>query len=1000
MYKKMVSILLVFLLVLPFVPDDTEISEAKPKGHPLSKTTNLKQSTLKNQTILGDLIITPAAGKNITLENVKVLGKTYIRGKAPDTLELSDTTLRTLIVKTPSHSPLITVSGKSLVHEAFVNAQATLIESEITSKGFHNVTVHPASSKEGKVTLYGDFNTITTASDGNKNKKSQLELHGISERLILNALSNVTLTDEGVVKELEVTSKARHSAITGDGLIQKAKLQSPIEVNGEKTEDPDTFVTPWSLVWNDEFNNTEIDRSKWGFEIGNGFTDANGEFVSGWGNNEKQYYTDRPENAKTEDGQLVITAKEEEYEGFSYTSARLRTKGLFSKTYGKFEMKASLPTGKGYWPAFWMLPEDDLYGGWAASGEIDILEAKGSRPHEAIGTIHYGETWPNNKYTGAEYTFENGSTIADEHVYSVEWEPGEIRWYVDGILTQTQDNWYSKETNASANHTYPAPFDQPFHMLLNLAIGGNFDGDPTEDTMFPQSMNVEYVRVYDLTGRPYQTPELPVVEAEPLPEDAKLPLEDGNLIYNNGFDQEWDGVEGIDGVPNTDYWYFLTLPDFGGQAAVTIDSLDDRSFAKVDIQNGGNQPYAVQLIQDASIGKGRYYKVSFDAKSTNARDINVKISGDADRDYATYSNSQSYSLTDQVETYEMVFQMTEETDIAARLEFNLGLSTLPVWVGNVRIEETTPSEMDTDASKPALPDGNLVYNGTFDQGFPDRLLFWNRIDTEEAASIQVDPDSRVVNAQVLEETADAQDVQLIQKGIQLQEEQEYELTFDAKADIPREIKVELRSQDGNVTYSGQSIPLTTDWAANSMSFTMPEATDLDSQLIFHLGGKPVKMELDTISLKKVGGPVNPLPLENGGFDNGLEPWQSYIHFDAQASVQHTDSQAHILIDQEGQEPWSVQFFQDNLVLEPNKEYNLSFEAQSTVDRSMEVTIENAEYTRFLSETIELKENSTRYEFTVQTPTSDPVSLKFLLGKAGSPIGEHDIVIDNVELKQQ
>ncbi|WRP07167.1 carbohydrate binding domain-containing protein [Rossellomorea aquimaris] len=987
MIKKAVTSFTAACLIMSLTPGNIgKATQHKEKPY------HLKDSTLKDKTIKGDLVITPDAGTDITFENVTVLGKTLIKGKAPESVQLTDSQLHSLSVKAPGHPTKITASGESKVEETLLDGNVLLEENEITSVGFQDVTVSASTVKTKKADLEGEFDTITTTG---KKGQAHVELDGIAERLILNAFSSVSLTSDGLVKELYVSKAGKGSVIDGDGSVEKATLNSAIVFNGNETSDASSFVTPWSLMWNDEFNQVEIDRSKWTFEIGNGFTDANGTFVPGWGNNEKQYYTDRPENARTEDGKLLITAKKEEYEGYSYTSARLKTKGLFSKAFGKFEMKASLPVGKGYWPAFWMLPEDDQYGGWAASGEIDILEAQGSNPHEAIGTIHYGETWPNNKYTGAHYAFENGSTIADEHVYSVEWEPGEIRWYVDGKLRQTQNNWYSKGTGTSANFTYPAPFDQPFHMLLNLAIGGNFDGDPTEDTMFPQSMDVDYVRVYDLTGRPYKTPELPVFEQAPLPDEAKQPLEDGNLIYNNGFDQEWEEVDGIAGVPNTDHWYFLTVPEFGGKANVSIDQLDSVNYAKVNIDKPGNQPYSVQLIQDASIGKGRYYRVSFDAKSSEPRPINVKVSGGAERGYSSYSNSESFPLTNQLESYEMVFQMTEENDLAARLEFNVGLSTLPVWIGNVRVEEIPPVQVDPDASKPALPDGNLVYNGTFDQGFPDRLLYWNLIDTENAASMAVDPDERSFSAQVSNETAD---VQLAQKGIQLQSESEYKLTLDASAESDREIQIEMRSKDGEVSYAKEVLTVTHDVGSKIMTFTMPDVTDLQSQLVIHLGGSTHEVKLDNIKLTKKAGPVDPFPIKNGSFDNGLAPWESYIHFDAGASVRNEDGEARISIENEGQETWSVQFFQGNLTLEPGKEYTLSFDASSTVDRSMEVTVENSQFHRYLSEVVQLNGDKSRYEYTFTTPVREETSFKFLMGATGEVLGAHDVMIDNVELK--
>jgi len=246
-----------------------------------------------------------------------------------------------------------------------------------------------------------------------------------------------------------------------------------------------TVNANWKLVWSDEFDGTSIDSSKWGFEV-------NGD---GGGNNELQYYTDRPENAKVEDGHLVITAIKENYKGPDgksrhYTSARMTTKGKFSWKYGRFEARIKMPKGKGMWPAFWMMPQDSVYGGWARSGELDIVEVIGHQPNLAYGTIHYGDSWPHNTHTGDKFALQSGDFSDDFHVFAVEWEEGEIRWYIDGQLYQTQTKWY---TNGGK---FPAPFDQNFFIILNVAVGGAWPGPPSPETTFPQTMEVDYVRVY------------------------------------------------------------------------------------------------------------------------------------------------------------------------------------------------------------------------------------------------------------------------------------------------------------------------------------------------------------------------------------------------------------------------------------------------------------------------------------------------------------------------
>ena len=244
----------------------------------------------------------------------------------------------------------------------------------------------------------------------------------------------------------------------------------------------------WQLVWNDEFDGTTVDSTRWTFDTGNG--------SGGWGNNELEYYTSRPQNVYVTNGLLHIVARHEvpQYNGYDYTSAKLKSYGLFSKKGGRFEFRARLPQGQGYWPALWLMPRDSVYGGWAASGEIDVMENRGSTPTTTGGTIHYGGSWPNNTYTGSSYVFPGGGVVTDFHTYMLEWGTNYMKWYVDGVLYQTQTSWWS------SGGTYPAPFDQPFYLIMNLAVGGNYGGNPNGTTVFPGEMQVDYVRVFDFVA--------------------------------------------------------------------------------------------------------------------------------------------------------------------------------------------------------------------------------------------------------------------------------------------------------------------------------------------------------------------------------------------------------------------------------------------------------------------------------------------------------------------
>ena len=272
----------------------------------------------------------------------------------------------------------------------------------------------------------------------------------------------------------------------------------------------------WELVWSDEFEGNAIDPAKWDFDIGNGFFDyKHHEWIPGWGNEELQYYTREPENVSVKDSLLTIRAVKESLHGCGYTSARLKTRKrdgtpLFTKLYGKFEFRAKVPWGKGMWPALWLLPQDDHYGGWAASGEIDVMEIVGEKPHEVLGTVHFGSTYPKRSLVTHVYKLPNESLVSDWHVYTVEWEPGEMRWLVDGVHWATQTFWWSCSKNKdgvgieAAKHSdinpWPAPFDQPFYLIMNIAVGGNFPGHPNPETKFPAELVIDYVRVYDKVG--------------------------------------------------------------------------------------------------------------------------------------------------------------------------------------------------------------------------------------------------------------------------------------------------------------------------------------------------------------------------------------------------------------------------------------------------------------------------------------------------------------------
>jgi beta-glucanase (GH16 family) len=248
----------------------------------------------------------------------------------------------------------------------------------------------------------------------------------------------------------------------------------------------DTSTEPeipnYQLVWQDEFDGPagqSPDSTKWTYDIGTG--------DNGWGNQELQYYTDRSENVSLDgDGNLVITARRESFGGRPFTSARIKTQGIFEQTYGRFEANIRLPWGPGIWPAFWLLGSDIETVGWPQCGEIDIMEFRGQQTNIIHGTVH-GPGYSGGNSVTKSYGFEQGRFDTDFHLFAVEWGTDYIRFYVDDVLYQEIE---------PGDLSGQWVFNGPFFILLNVAVGGNYVGFPTNETPFPQSMIIDYVRVY------------------------------------------------------------------------------------------------------------------------------------------------------------------------------------------------------------------------------------------------------------------------------------------------------------------------------------------------------------------------------------------------------------------------------------------------------------------------------------------------------------------------
>ena len=442
----------------------------------------------------------------------------------------------------------------------------------------------------------------------------------------------------------------------------------------------------WELVWSDEFEGNSLDLTKWAYETGSAH------------NNEAQYYT--KDNVSVSNGTLKITAKKENKNGYEYTSGRLETitedgKALFSTKYGKIEARMKLPKGTGLWPAFWMQPVERVYGTWPLSGEIDIMEARGRVLNEANAALHYGEVVPFNQHVSGKYKFSSGTDITDYHVYAVEWRENEIIWSVDGVEYFSTSDWYTKKDGVVAE--YPAPFNQEFYLILNLAVGGDYDNlQLPSDSEIPATMEVDYVRVYhDVNGYKDSGITKPTLVESP------------NLLTGSNFENINTNLEYIQTANLSDgNWHFTTNKDILGDASLSKVTMNGSTYANINIKDGGSQVYAVQLLHEIPLEKGTTYTVRFDAMSPDGnRTIKVKAYGDTN-----YCSSYVANITTQMQTFEFTFTMNNETDLNAMIQMNLGANNNDLIIGNISATYMTyevitdePEVEDTPVIKPEQP---------------------------------------------------------------------------------------------------------------------------------------------------------------------------------------------------------------------------------------------------------------------------------------------------------
>lgn len=820
-----------------------------------------------------------------------------------------------------------------------------------------------------------------------------------AEQITALKVSNKTIDGNYVVDEDTLTLDA--SLFTKQGVYtieveaagyKKATITLPIY-------DPGVADENWKVEWEDQFNGTALDETKWSYEIGiQSGEDYNSDAPVYWGNDEKQYYI--KEAVEVKDGYLVITGNELTSEVktqynvtdnfVKYTSGRIRTvtdagdvlsDGAGATTYGRIEAKMILPASKGYWPAFWMMPTSettDLYGTWAASGELDIMEAVGQNPTQVNGTIHYGGPWPRNQHSGGTYVFPEVQTIAEEHLYAVEWEPGEIRWYVDDVLYHVENNWYAEDTNGE-KYAYPAPFDEDFYILFNLAMSGNYVSNVDPD-VYGLQMKVDYVRILTDENTDYDEE----VTTPSTDRDSEFLGENGgyaDLIKDKEYETLPNNAYGDGGsvLMPTEQWWSTVNTGAGVVATVEIDG----DAAKFNVTKAGSHDYDAQLIQNIPLAKGYTYRVTFDAwtDAASGRTIRVAPGGDMNHGWKSYASGISPALTSTRKTYQFEFTMTSDSDPAARLEFELAGATGTVYIANVCAKALTDEELeeaDQSGSKEPLADGEHIYNGTFDKG-TGRLGNWSTEGTKGSTS------DRNYNITVEEVPS-----KLIQEGIELLQTDTYKLTFDAQATNSGKVKVTLfDGTDGETIYVTKEYTLNAETGTYELEFTVPEGKGTKAgrlEIGFLDNGETYV--IDNVSMKR----LTDMNIEWADFN--LYPIRDLTEFTTYDEVwnwanlpkEPTDigNGEQVLVVETtptGEaNNWKVMLQRENVEISTGKTYHISYAIKASVaDQNIQVKIEDTKYAPCYDERITIG-TDWYYVDTTFTSTLDAAgALKFCLG---------------------
>ena len=660
----------------------------------------------------------------------------------------------------------------------------------------------------------------------------------------------------------------------------------------------------------------------------------------------------------------------------SYTSGRISTQNLKTFTYGRFEVRAKVPNGQGYLPAFWLMANDEnVYGQWPRCGEIDCMEVMGQDTNKLYGTIHYGNPHAESQGT---YTIKDGekSFSDDFHTFTCDWEPGKITWYVDGKKYHEESNWHST-TEGQGTLTYPAPFDQPFYIILNLAVGGSWVGNPNEETSFVNNpFVVDYVRVYQKDSYDENVTR-PEVKFEPTNE----PDESGNYIKNSTF------AEAEDLTDDTN-WKFITALDGAATAEIKDNSM------VIKTEKAGTVDYSVQLVQaNVPFEKGATYEVSFDAQASENRKMNVDVKA-PDRGYQSYMKTMVPELTTEMKHFSTQFVMKADSDVNGRLEFNMGnAGSGDIVLKNVVVRKTAEPDPNAKEEKTILANGSCIYNGSFQEG-KNHLGYWDI--TPEGADIKVTglSDGRRL-------VTEGKSVTISQSDLAFKEGTAYALSFDAYAQNGATVvatvggntyKVNVEAGNEKKDYVVK-IPATAKFTDKTVSLKIEGAISLDN----------VKM-------------VEDAKIKNGSFNDSLSGYEVYVDSAAKATVVvdslKENNALDVTVDDTGADDWRIQIKQNNVLLEKGKKYKLSYEAKSTIDRKIRVVMQGGAalgwpvYSEHSDDqdandgivTLTSEYQKFTEEFIMTEETDAKAFLSICLGNVDGQItDQHRIVIDNISL---